>query len=158
MLKYQDIKRSLLTPAASVGITLAGVSVVCMPFPGRAQSVLTCVTCASAVWLVDWMNIGWVSSCPAGIVTCCIWYNCCKTETGWRYVMLIGLSSNQQSVALAYLSRRWDMWYSKLVLYLIGYLSVSKLVELLLSLLHLGLCDLKTLQFIIKTLRTLSSW
>lgn len=48
--------------------------------PGGAHSVLTCVTCASAVWLVDWMNIGWVSSCPAGIVTCWIWYNCCKTE------------------------------------------------------------------------------
>lgn len=48
--------------------------------PASAQSVLTCVTCASAVWLVDWMNIGWVSSCPAGIVTCWIWYNCCKTE------------------------------------------------------------------------------
>lgn len=44
--------------------------------PGRAHSVLTCVTCVSVVWLVDWMNIGWVSSCPAGIVTCCIWYNC----------------------------------------------------------------------------------
>lgn len=37
-----------------------------------AQSVVTCVTCASAVWLVDWMNMGWVSSWPAGIVTCWI--------------------------------------------------------------------------------------
>lgn len=47
---------------------------------GWIQSVLTCVTCASAVWLVDWMNIGWVSSCPAGIVTCWIWYNCWRTQ------------------------------------------------------------------------------
>lgn len=55
---------------------------------GWAQSVLTCVTCASAVWLVDWMNIGWVSSCPAGIVTCWIWYNCCKTEKQTRRMMV----------------------------------------------------------------------
>lgn len=68
--RRSDIKHPLLT--TSVGITLAGVRVVCVPVPGRAQSVLTCVTCASVVWLVDWINIGWVSSCPAGIVTCCI--------------------------------------------------------------------------------------
>lgn len=48
--------------------------------PAGAQSVLTCVTWASAVWLVDWMNIVWVSSCPAGIVTGWIWYNCCKIK------------------------------------------------------------------------------
>lgn len=55
--------------------------------PGRQrgseahQSALTCVlTWPSAVWLVDWMNIGWVSSWPAGIVTCWIWYNCCRAE------------------------------------------------------------------------------
>lgn len=99
--QISSYQRLLLTPMASVGITLAGVSVVCVPFPGRAQSVLTCVTCASAVWLVDWINIGWVSSCPAGIVTCCIWYNCCKTETGRRYADWIIFKSAERSSCLS---------------------------------------------------------
>lgn len=37
-----------------------------------AQSPVTCVAWPSEVWLVDWMNMGWVMSWPAGMVTCWI--------------------------------------------------------------------------------------
>lgn len=72
--QIQISEHPLLKSMTSFGITQIGVGSCVLPrnFPGGTQSVLTCVTCASVVWLVDWMNIGWVSSCPAGIVTCCI--------------------------------------------------------------------------------------
>lgn len=47
-----------------------------------AQSPVTCVAWASELWLADWMNMGWVMSWPAGIVTCWIWYSCCRHTMG----------------------------------------------------------------------------
>lgn len=47
---------------------------------------------------------------------------------------------------------RGDFTFNVRVLDCICYLSIGKLVELLLSLLHLSLCDLKTLQSLTKLL------
>lgn len=46
---------------------------ICGNVPVPAQSPVTCVAWPSEVWLVDWMNMGWVMSWPAGMVTCWIW-------------------------------------------------------------------------------------
>lgn len=114
---------------------------------GGAQSVLTCVTWASAVWLVDWMNIVWVSSCPAGIVTGWIWYNCCKIKRRWWTEIRIWTMGS--------CVQHWFVngLYSILVpshkkdKVTTSYLSICELVELLLSLLYLCLCDLRRIWF-----------
>lgn len=105
--------------------------------PAGAQSVLTCVTWASAVWLVDWMNIVWVSSCPAGIVTGWIWYNCCKIKRQWRRKFRIWTNVGWRVVTIPWCHNTNRDEVAN------GYLSIRKLVELLLSLLYLRLCDLK---------------